>query len=324
LEAETGEVGWTFPRDPEEDSRGVFYVAPAVSDDYIVVASETPAGGFFSQPKNVVWALDQEGRDVWSFSGANGQFVEGGAIGDGTFVIGSSDGNIYALDLDTGDLKWEFETGHRVWATPLIDGDTVYIGSMDRHLYALRVSDGEEVWSFHAPGAFASEPVLDDGTLYIGAFDDKLYAIDAATGIQRWQFSGENWFWGEVALHDGMVFAADVNGNVYAVDATTGEQRWHQLMVDDDERNAPVRAGVVLSADGGLLFVGSENGTLYALDTSDGRKVWSNESGGQLFSNVVVENGVVYEPLIYGNYRIRALHVENGREIWAYPPQTEE
>ena len=159
LDAQTGDVAWTFPRNPQEDSRGVFYVTPAVSDDYVIAASATPAGGFFSQPKNVVWALDHDGRDVWSFSGASGQYVEGGAIGNGTFVIGSSDGNVYALDLDTGDLKWEFETGHRVWATPLIDGDIVYIGSMDRHLYALRIADGEEIWNFYAGGAFASEPV---------------------------------------------------------------------------------------------------------------------------------------------------------------------
>ena len=97
-------------------------------------------------------------------------------MSDGVFVIGNSDKNVYALDVDSGDLKWQFETGHRVWATPLIEGDTVYIGSMDHHLYALRLSNGEELWKFAAPGggAFAGTPALQDGTLYIGTFANRV------------------------------------------------------------------------------------------------------------------------------------------------------
>jgi hypothetical protein len=38
----------------------------------------------------------------------------------------------------------------------------------------------------------------------------------------------------------------------------------------------------------------------------------------------VVSNSLVYQSLIQGNPRIRALQVEEGREAWAFPPPEEE
>lgn len=319
LDVADGESLWAFPKNPEEDNNGVFYVAPAVDEEHIITASQIPGGGFFSQPRNIVWALDREaGYELWRFDGAAGQYVEGGALSGDLFVIGNSDGNVYALDVESGALRWVFETGHRVWATPLIVSDVVYIGSMDRHLYALRLSDGQVVWDFHAEGAFASMPALLDDTLYAGTFDDRLYAIDAHTGTERWRFAGENWFWGGPVVYGDTIYAADVNGNVYAVEAETGEQVWHRPL------NVPVRAGPTLTEDGSRLFVGSENGTLYALDTSDGFVIWSRENEGQMLSTPVVHRAMVYGMLIQGSHRILALHVDNGREMWVYPRVVEE
>jgi outer membrane protein assembly factor BamB len=325
LDAASGDIVWSFPTDPRESNRGYFYVTPTVNETAVVVASQVPARGLFSQPQNIVWALDREdGRDLWRFDGAEGEYVEGGALGEDTFVIGNSDGSVYALDLETGDLRWSFETGHRVWATPLIVGDTVYVGSMDRHLYALNISDGEIVWDFETKGAFASQPVLEDGTLYIGAFDDKLYAIDAETGEERWHFAGENWFWGGLTVHQDVLYAVDVDGNAYALDLNTGDPIWHQALLGPDDQAVAVRAGPTLTEDYSKLLVGSEDGLLFALDTADGSEVWNSAADGQVLTPPVVGEETVYEARIYAPFRVRALRVDNGNQIWAYPPPDEE
>ena len=312
---------WSFPTDPQKARVGTFYVTPAVDEQRVVVASQVPPTGFLGQPKNVVWALDRKtGNELWQFDDATGQYVEGGALGGGLFVIGNSDHNVYALDAETGALRWTFKTGYRVWATPLIVSDTVYIGSMDHHLYALRLSDGGVRWDFQAGGAFAATPALRNGTLYIGAFDDKLYAIDAQAGTERWRFASANWFWGSPLVYADTVYAVDVSGNVYAVNAETGAPVWPQPR----SLETPVRAGPALTEDGSRLFVGGQNGTLYALDTKDAFVVWSSESEGQVLSPPVVSGSVVYESRIPGTYRMRALYVDNGRPIWSYPPVAEQ
>jgi len=324
LNAATGEVMWAFPADPKKDSRGIFQVLPTIGEGYVIAPSQVPPRGFLSQARHVVWAFDPTtGTDLWFFDDATGPYIEGGAIGDGLFVIGNNDGHVYALDVESGELVWKFRTGHRVWATPLIVSDTVYIGSMDRHLYALNLTDGEVRWAFHATGAFASAPALRGDTLFIGAFDDRLYAVDANTGSERWYFAGKNWFWGSPAVYSDTVYAADVDGNVYALDAESGAQVWHKPLRDTRGRKVPVRAGPALAEDGSKLFVCGQNGTLYALDTTDGFVLWSAEGEGQALSTPVVSGTVVYETLIGGTKRIRALHVDNGYEMWAYPPEAE-
>jgi len=325
MDMASGETLWIFPQNPEENNRGQFYATPAVSDgQQVFFASQLTTGGFFSQRQSIVWALHQEtGEELWRFEDASGDYVEGGALGNGLFIIGNGDGNIYALDTEDGSLEWIFESGHHVWATPLIVSDTVYVGAMDRHLYALNLSTGELEWEFQREGAFGSTPALDDGTLYIGAFNDTFYAVDAETGSEQWHFEGQDWFWGSPVVYEDTVFTVDVKGRVYALDAASGEERWHKFLTDQDQP-VPVRAGPALSEDGSQLFVSAESGTLYALTTADGFVEWSKSAEGRGLSEPVVSDSVVYQSLILGTPRIRALQVGDGRESWAFPPVTEE
>jgi outer membrane protein assembly factor BamB len=322
------------PKDSDgNNTAGSIYVAPAIGEDYLIVAGQTPAGGFFSAATNPVVKLDiKTGEIIWRFAEAKGQYIESGAISGDTFVIGNSDGNVYALDVDTGDPKWTFETGHRVWATPLIEGDTVYIGSMDRNLYALSLSDGEVLWKFSAKGAFASTPVLQDGILYIGTFGNRVYAIDADDGTEIWRFPpekpGENWFWGSPAIDGDAIYAVDVKGTVYKLNAETGEEVWHsKLTAKKNEKDAPVRGGPALTEDGNTLLISSQNGSLYALDTADGSQRWSAESDGKGYVTPVVDGDVVYETQIHGSYGVRALELLDGgerySELWVYPTPEE-
>ncbi len=321
MDAISGETLWTFPRNPEENNQGLFYATPAVSDEgQVFFASQLTTGGFFSQRQSIVWALDAEtGEERWRFDGATGMYVEGGALGDGLFVIGNGDGNVYALDRESGLLQWTFETGHRVWSTPLIVSDTVYVGSMDRSLYALDLNSGEAKWTFKTDGAFGARPALSNGTLYIGAFDDTVYAVDAETGEERWHFQGEDWFWGGPAVHEETVYAVDVKGRVYAFDAQSGDERWHKFLVTDQNKPVSVRAGLTLGDDGSRLFVSAESGALYALDPTDGFVSWSMPAEGRGLSEPVVSDSLVYQSLISGIPRVRALQMEEGREAWAFP-----
>jgi outer membrane protein assembly factor BamB len=51
-------------------------------------------------------------------------------------IFGASDGVIYALDSQTGQLLWSYQTGRAVVSAPAACDDRVFIGSMDGHLYA--------------------------------------------------------------------------------------------------------------------------------------------------------------------------------------------
>jgi hypothetical protein len=98
---------------------------------------------------------------------------------DRTVFVGSHDNNLYAVDTDTAEQKWVFETGDIVRSSPTVVDGTVFIGSNDNNLYAIDSSMGEQEWAFETGGAVGSSPTVVDGTVFIRSGDDNLYALDA-------------------------------------------------------------------------------------------------------------------------------------------------
>ena len=104
----------------------------------------------------------------------------------------------------------------------------------------------------------------------------------------------------------------------------SGEERWHKALVTDRGQAVPVRAGPAINGDGSQLFVATESGSLYALATTDGFVKWSRAAEGQGLSRPLVRDSLVFQSLILGDARIRAVQVEDGREVWVFPPPEEE
>src|SRR5471030_548532 len=78
------------------------------------------------------------GKLRWSFP-TLGYIDSSPAVGaDKTIYVGSSDGNLYAINPD-GTQKWAFPTQSAIESSPLIGPDgTIYVGSDDFNVYAIR------------------------------------------------------------------------------------------------------------------------------------------------------------------------------------------
>jgi hypothetical protein len=65
---------------------------------------------------------------------------------------GSSDGNFYAIDAQSGAQRWKFEVKSRVPSTPAIAGGVVYFTAYDGNVYALDAASGALKWKFQTGG----------------------------------------------------------------------------------------------------------------------------------------------------------------------------
>jgi outer membrane protein assembly factor BamB len=92
--------------------------------------------------------------------------------------FGSADENVYAVDADTGEEQWVFETGGPVFSSPAYRDGLIYVGSGDGHLYAVDGSTGDMVWFYGTEGFVYSSPVVTEDTVYFGSNDQKLYAVE--------------------------------------------------------------------------------------------------------------------------------------------------
>ena len=90
-------------------------------------------------------------RIKWKFH-TDGEVISSPAVADGTVFVGSTDGNLYAVDLESGTQKWKLFTGVRVTSSPAVENGVVYFGSYSGRFYAVDAASGKLKWKFQTEG----------------------------------------------------------------------------------------------------------------------------------------------------------------------------
>lgn len=98
----------------------------------------------------------------------------------GVFVA-SEDTHLYALDLATGQERWNYLAQYPLHVGPLVLGETVYQGVNGRSLTALEAASGRKLWTLDE----AAIPILQRGEELIAYASPKLMLVEGATGLPR-------------------------------------------------------------------------------------------------------------------------------------------
>ncbi|MDR2493888.1 MAG: PQQ-binding-like beta-propeller repeat protein [Spirochaetaceae bacterium] len=141
-----------------------------------------------SPPLGIRWKirLQLDEADIESF---NPPVV----IGD-TIYFGSGDGNFYALDVESGYMRWAFRSGGEINAVPYADRDRVYFGSKDGKVYALNRHDGEELWSFRTRSQVNSQVERYKDNVVFVSDADAIYFLNPETGEERFSIDNPGWY----------------------------------------------------------------------------------------------------------------------------------
>jgi outer membrane protein assembly factor BamB len=239
----------------------------------------------------------------WTFH-TPGEIFSSPAVSRDTVFVGSTDGDLYAVDRAGGRLRWKYATSGRITSSPAVAGGSVYFASYDGNVYALAASDGRLEWKFATEGetafsakhihgfepaaetmpdpfdVFLSSPAVWNGTVYIGSGDHNVYALDAASGRLKWKFATGDVVHASPAIADGMVFIGSWDSYFYALDAETGVVRWKfKTGVDPVIFNQVGIQSSPAVADG-MVYFGCRDSKLYALDEMTGRLKWSIDNKG--------------------------------------------
>ncbi len=161
-----------------------FYVSPAI-------ASPTLGNGrlYLCSNDGVLHAVNlQTGHDDWMahapakgdvFGYASPLFAEGvvylGGLGE--------NGDVYALDANTGDLKWRHATGQTMYdGAPRLapDGKSLAIMALRGRVSVLDTANGSKLWSYElGPGNIFSTPEYDGNIVYTVTMANDVQAINA-------------------------------------------------------------------------------------------------------------------------------------------------
>jgi outer membrane protein assembly factor BamB len=284
VDSETGRQMW------KTKTRGPVPATPAVVNGTLYVGSYD--GNFYALNADtgaLKWRFATGGERRFEAKGLHGMqpktqtiadpfdiFLSSPVVVGGAVYFGSGDGNVYALDANSGELRWKFKTGDVVHASPAFADGVVFVGSWDSYFYAIDAKNGKEKWRFHGGEdalihnqvGFQSSPAVVDGVVYTGCRDAQLYALEAESGKEKWKIDNQlSWVITSPAVVGGKVYFATSDSALYHVaDAATGKS-----LVKEDGGAYMFSSPTVVND---TAFIGVLNGTLAARDAASGKLLW--------------------------------------------------
>lgn len=285
VEAESGKVRWRqMTGEPGPETTGF---------ESIVAGSVVAMGDY-----NLIAFDRRNGTLRWRFEGVDG-YAPGvylGASANGMLLTGSPSGRIYAVDHETGTMRWSVDVsgGRRITAFyPATNGTVVVAGYTETAIpnqggtVAVDLTAGKLLWKTAFP-----RPL--DRTLET------------------------NWTGGPV-LTSAVAIASSGDGNIHAFDLGTGDIQWSIPMVNDlpvGTLISPDRDMRPLALTGNTLIAGSLTGVVIAYDLTSRRERWRFDghlSGSTVFKLTATDD-TAYVPYFSGE--LVALDVRDGSERW--------
>jgi outer membrane protein assembly factor BamB len=237
-------------------------------------------------------------------------------------------------------LKWKFNAGGELYASPTAADGMIFIGSTNGDFFAVDQETGKQKWKFITKGRIVSSAAVVSGTVYFVSYDSCFYALNESDGKLKWKFSTEgekrfnakhihgmepanelmpdpfDFYLSSPVVVNGEVYFGSGDGNVYSLDASTGRLKW-TFHTGDVVHASP-------AVSDGILYVGSWNTFFYAIDSSTGNLVWRFKTGEDpkihnqigIQSSAAIADGVVYFGCRDSN--LYALDARTGKQRWVY------
>lgn len=209
------------------------------------------------------------------------RLAAGPAVGGGLVVVGSSDGEVAALDAEDGRLLWNVTVGGEVNAAPATDGTRVAVRLANGQLIVLDGKTGAQKWFADQPVPSLSlrgsgRPLIGDDRVYAGFDNGKVAAYELDRGQLVWESplalpSGRSEIErlvdidGPMRLSAGELYAVAYHGRAASLDPESGRPLW--------QRDLSSTAG--LTADGLAVYVTDADSQVWALDRVNGGPLWT-------------------------------------------------
>ena len=195
---------------------------------------------------------------LWTFSTANGGFESTAAIVEGSVYIGCTDGKLYALNLQTGEKRWEFSTPLGFVASAAVRGGRVYIGDSDGLFYCLEAATRQEAVDFQTDAEIDSSANFHGDHVLFGSQDSTFIACRPPRASWSGSLRAQDQIRCFPTVVDNLGFVAGCDGQLHAIDLAQGKGVG-EVKIDSPTGSSP-------AVMGGIVFVGTEGHTFFAID----------------------------------------------------------
>jgi outer membrane protein assembly factor BamB len=182
-------------------------------------------------------------------------------IRDNTVYAGLSNGRVVALDLNSGQVRWEARI-----AIPQGDSEIERIVDVN------------------------GSPLVMNNEIYAISYQGRLLRMDRSSGRPQWAFKASS----DGGLSEGfgnVYFTAD-DGSIFAVNRDSGSLTWQQTLLANRQLSSP-------TAFSNYVIVGDFEGYLHVLSQVDGQMVARTKLGSDgIRARIISDGRLIY---VFGN-----------------------
>lgn len=277
-------------------------VASASKADPLRLRLDADNGVIFAiSPNGEVEAYRGKQR-LWQKKVSKQGLSSGVEAAEGLVIVGSSKGQLYALDQATGEEKWTAQLSGAILAPSLIHAGRVISIANDGTVYAHEAATGKQAWTYNLPNVQfslrgqAAPVALDARNVLIASSNAYIYALDAISGAPKMQrrvavSEGRSDIQrlididGDPAVAGQFVVTTSYQGQVTVLDLVSQQVVWSE---DASSIQRP-------EVKGNGVFVAQTDGKITAYEITTGNKLWENDQllNRQLSNPVMLDGDLV-------------------------------
>lgn len=227
---------------------------------------------------------------VWKRSMGDGEGRMGlrqrPVAGDGRLYFGNVEGEVLAIDVQTGREVWKQRfDGLRFGGAPGFGEGTLVMPTLDGVVLALNPDNGNERWRANVTSEVVAQPAVGRGLVVVRSNDGRLFGYSITDGSRRWVFDralpsltlrGNS----PPLIVDTALFVGYDDGSVLALRLENGSPVWEQPVSVGEGRTDLDRMSDVdgeIAFREGILFAGSYRGQVVAFEALNARPLWNRE-----------------------------------------------
>ena len=250
-------------------------------------------------------------RLVWTYEA--GESIESSAaIVNGAVYVGSQSGELAALNLADGSVRWKYKTTGPIGeSSPCVAGGVVFIGDLNGTLHAVSARDGKAIWTFKTNGEIKSSPVVVGDRVLVGSYDEHLYCVSVSNGSLIWKFRTGGPVHCTAGVSNGMAHIAGCDETFRAIRIADGKEVFHVA--------SGAYTGASPALAGQKAFYGTFNNEVIAVNLLTHRISWRYRNRQRQFpyySSCAVAEGRV---VVGGRDKmVHCMDAVTGKELWTF------
>jgi outer membrane protein assembly factor BamB len=264
--------------------------------------------------------LPEKLEQRWKF--ATGEMVVStAAIVDGRVYVASLSGQLFCLDLKSGDKIWSYRSivdpdpktfapGFK--ASPTVTADSIYLGDEDGVFHGLNRDTGKPKWEpFKTGTEIVSSACLYKDKVLFGSHDNILYCLNTKDGKLAWKFTTQ----GPVNCTPAII------GNRTFV--TGCDEHLRVINIDNGTEEADIPMGTYLIASpavvNDMLYVGTYASEVVAVDWKTKKTIWTFKDKERDFPYHSCA-AVTDDSIVVGgrDKRLHCLNRKTGEQRWHF------